>query len=109
MTTIRELEQKGVELKHRIEKFGAPLGNKNAAGPHDMSGNRSFPLNSLGKSLVTEKVVGKKKFKIILNGWNQGHVFAQGRSWRWVSFSGGNGKAVSKQDAINRLLAANKT
>lgn len=35
MTTIRELKQKGQELKQRIAKFGAPHGNKNAAGPHD--------------------------------------------------------------------------
>jgi len=35
MRKIAELSQKGKELKQRIAKFGAPLGNKNAAGPHD--------------------------------------------------------------------------
>ena len=35
MNTIRELSLKGKQLKQRIEKFGAPLGNQNAAGPHD--------------------------------------------------------------------------
>ncbi len=34
MSRIAELSQKGKELKQRVEKFGAPYGNKNAAGPH---------------------------------------------------------------------------
>ena len=104
MTMIRELKQKGAELKQRIEKFGAPLGNKNAAGPHDGSGRNT----SLMKN-VREVSLGKDRWNIVLNGWNQGRIFRKGRSWRWVSSSGGDGKATSKSYALNRLLAANKT
>lgn len=43
MNKIVELSQKGQELKQRIEKFGAPYGNKNAAGPHDGVGSSITP------------------------------------------------------------------
>lgn len=39
MNAIGELKQKGQELKQRIAKFGAPIGNQNAAGPHNKQGS----------------------------------------------------------------------
>ena len=35
MKTLNELMVKALSLKTRVTNFGAPLGNKNAAGPHD--------------------------------------------------------------------------
>lgn len=52
MTMIREMSIKGRDLKQRIEKFGAPLGNKNAVGPHNMSGLVSVAPSGSGHHSV---------------------------------------------------------
>ena len=38
MTTIKQLAAKGKQLADRVANFGAPFGNKNAAGAHKRRG-----------------------------------------------------------------------
>lgn len=63
MKTLDELTVKALSLKTRVALLGAPLGNKNAAGPHDgIPGNDSAPhipairaeLKSLYKTPIAE-------------------------------------------------------
>ncbi len=39
MNKLHELTVKALSLKTRVALLGAPLGNKNAAGPHNMQGS----------------------------------------------------------------------
>ncbi len=66
MNTIRELAQKGKQLKQRIEKFGAPFGNKNAAGPHDgiPGDGKVVPLNPNPHTITIPSVMSHLVLKV---------------------------------------------
>lgn len=78
MNTIKELKHKGQELKRRIAKFGAPLGNDNAAGDHapftrgGIGNKNTAGLHNMGEKLRHEE---KQKYHIreaVIRGENQG-------------------------------------
>ena len=96
MNTIKELKQKGQELKRRVAKFGAPMGNTNAAGPH---GGRAFSPGSVGRTpsgtgslLTPEKLALGKKIatgsgSFRLDGYNYQHEDRPSvlNGWRYKS------------------------
>lgn len=54
---LSELQTKAFDLQTRVALLGAPYGNQNAAGPHDVSGGR----------------VEESKTTVTMSGWRTEH------------------------------------